>query len=251
MAQKLKKDQLTDRKADEQEALQFVSLVVHDLEVPLVSLKTLLRFLNDDRFDPSKPTHQKLLESSKIALERAEALRDDLLSSARASRLKMNVGIGDVDLKAAVTDACIMAQAGAGENGVTILYRLPSNAITVKADHLLLGRILDNLIYNATRHTPSGGEINVEVIQKKTTAEIVVSDGGTGFGEGVDPEQLFELYNQADYRSRGLTRGVGIGLYFCRLAVTEMNGSIKAENSKNSGAVFRCNLPIGGIPDEK
>jgi len=251
VTQKLKKDQLTGRTVDEQKALQFVSLVVHDLEAPLVSLKTLLRFLSEARFDPNKPTHQKLLESSKIALERAEALRDDLLSSARASHLKLNVAIEDVDLKADVTDACIMAQAGAAENGVTVFYRLPSDAITVRADHLLLGRILDNLIYNATRHTPSGGDVMVQVLQKKTTAEIVVTDGGSGFSDEIDPNQLFELYKQADYRSRGLTRGVGIGLYFCRLAVTEMNGSIKAENSKHGGAVFRCHLPLGGIPDEQ
>ena len=251
MTQRLQKDKQTEPTTHEQKTLQFVSLIVHDLEAPLVSLKTLLRFLSDGRFDPDKPTHRKLLESSKIAMERAEALRHDLLSSARASQMKLNVAIEDVDLKAVVTDACIMAQAGADENGITVLYRLPSDSVTVKGDRLLLGRILDNLIYNATRHTPSGGEVNVEVIQKKTTAEIVVSDGGTGFGEEVDPEQLFELYNQADYRSRGLTRGVGIGLYFCRLAITEMNGSIKAENSKNSGAVFRCHLPIGGIPDEQ
>ena len=251
MTQKLKKDKLTGRAADEQKALQFVSLVVHDLEAPLVSLKTLLRFLIDGRFDPNKSTHRRLLESSRIALERAEALRHDLLSSARASQLKLDARIEDVDLGSAVTDACIMAQAGAAENGLTVLYRLPSDAITVRADRLLLGRILDNLIHNATRHTPSGGDVMVQVSRKKTTAEIVVTDGGSGFGDEVDPEQLFELYSQADYRSRGLTRGVGIGLYFCRLAVTEMNGSIKAENSKHGGAVFRCHLPLGGIPDEK
>ena len=166
MKQRLQKNKQTEQSAHEQKALQFVSLIVHDLETPLVSLKTLLRFLSEGRFDPDKPTHQKLLESGKIAMERAEALRHDLLASARASQMKLRVAIDDVDLKAVVVDACIMAQAGASENGITVLYRLPSDLVTVRADRLILERILDNLIYNATRHTPSGGEVTVEVISK-------------------------------------------------------------------------------------
>jgi K+-sensing histidine kinase KdpD len=68
-----------------------------------------------------------------------------------------------------------------------------------------------------------------------------VKDSGPGLGE-IDPETLFEKYGQAEIRARGKHRGVGLGLYFCRLAAAGMGGTVLADDHPKGGAVFSIKL---------
>jgi K+-sensing histidine kinase KdpD len=71
---------------------------------------------------------------------------------------------------------------------------------------------------------------------------IHVRDSGEGFGD-TDPNELFERYGQITKRAQSAHRGVGLGLYYCTLAVTAMSGSITAANHPDGGAVFTICLP--------
>ncbi len=235
----------TDITAGEKQALQFVSMFVHDLEGPLVSMKTLLRLLEREKFDQKKPAHQALLTSADIAVNRAEALIYDLLTVARSGESNLVVDLKDCNLNRLITDSCLMAEPSAQENRVRIMMKLPEENTVVLADRLLVERVLDNLIFNGIRHTPPNGNVTIEVMPGKTEVEIAVSDTGPGFKD-MDPEDLFTIFKQTDYRVRGLHRGVGVGLYLCRLAVDKMDGNIQAENSPDGGALFRFTLPIRG-----
>ena len=230
--------------AEENKTLQFVSLFIHDLEGPLVALKSLLRLLYKDRFDVTKPAHQTLLGSCKIAIERAEALVFDLLTAARAGTSELVVEMEPCSVQEVISNSCSMARPAAAEYKVSIEERLPVKALTVEADRLLLNRVLDNLIFNAIRHTPIDGEVIVEAVLKGKYVEFAVTDAGPGINK-TDPDELFTIYKQAEYRSRGLHRGVGIGLYFCRLAVETMGGTIRAENIPDRGATIRFTIPAG------
>jgi signal transduction histidine kinase len=233
----------TDITASEKQALQFVSMFVHDLEGPLVSMKTLLRLLEREKFDQKKPAHQALLTSANIALNRAEVLIYDLLTAARSGESNLAVDLKDCNLNRLITDSCLMAEPSAQENRVRIIMKLPEKDTIVRADELLVGRVLDNLIFNGIRHAPPNSNVTIEVRPGKTEVEIAVSDTGPGF-EDMDPEDLFTIFKQTDYRVRGLHRGVGVGLYLCRLAVDKMDGNIQAENSPDGGALFRFTLPV-------
>jgi len=228
----------------ENQALQFVAMFVHDLEGPLVSIKSLLRLLERQTYDPQKLFHRQLVQSSNIALERAELLVYDLLTAARAGATELQVNLGQCDLLSAITESCQMATPAATERDVAIQTKVPAG-ISVLADPALLSRVLDNLLYNAIRHTPPDGEIRVEAAVRDGAAEISVTDSGPGFGD-INSEDLFSLYKQADFRARGLHRGVGIGLYLCRLAVDKMGGEISAHNSTDRGACFRFTLKLRG-----
>ena len=229
----------------ENQTLQFVAMFVHDLEGPLVSLKTLVRFMERQTYDPSKPIHKELLESSKIALGRAETVVYDLLTAARAGTGDLPVRLENCDLINAISDSCQMVRPAAAQDDISIREIAPAGGIMVLADPVLLGRVLDNLIYNAIRHSPPGGEIIVEAARREDVAEVLVTDSGPGL-QNINPEDLFTIYKQADFRARGLHRGVGIGLYLCRLALGKMGGEITAGNSTDQGACFRFTLKFGG-----
>ncbi|MEE9442755.1 MAG: HAMP domain-containing sensor histidine kinase [candidate division Zixibacteria bacterium] len=228
---------------EEQKTLEFVSLFAHDLEGPLAAFKTILRLLTKDRFNPSKLTHQNLLSSCQIAMGRAESIIYDLMSAARAGQSYLVANNEPCNLNQAILDSCRMNHPAAEEDKIEILTNLAKKDITVMADPHLLDRILDNLIYNAIRYAPPRGQIIVSAEANKKEARVSVADTGEGFKD-LNPDDLFTVFKQAEYRGKGLHRGVGIGLYLCRQAVEIMGGSIKAENAKQKGAIFRFTLPV-------
>ena len=221
--------------------LDIFSLFVHDLESPLASTKYLLQLLESGRFEPDKPTHQRLVRSSRIALERAESILYDIMAVARAGQAGLPVEMTNLVPTAIIEEAIELVSGSAEECGITLSFTNNSGDVAVQADPKLLKRVLDNLLYNALRHTPNGGQIAVYTEPGKKCLFIHVKDSGPGLGE-IDPETLFEKYGQAEMRVRGKHRGVGLGLYFCRLAAAGMGGTVLADDHPKGGAVFSIKL---------
>jgi signal transduction histidine kinase len=221
--------------------LEIFSLFVHDLESPLASTKYLLQLLESGRFEPGKLTHQRLVRSSRIALERAESILYDIMAVARAGQVGLPVEMTNLVPTAIIEEAIELVSGSTEECGVAVSFTNNSGDVAVKADPKLLKRVLDNLLYNALRHTPTGGQIAVYTEPGKKCLFIHVKDSGPGLGE-IDPETLFEKYGQAETRARGKHRGVGLGLYFCRLAAAGMGGTVLADDHPKGGAVFSIKL---------
>ncbi len=226
--------------AGEEQLLDLVSLFVHDLESPLASMKYVLKLLEDQKLDLSKPRHQQLVASSRVAVERAESIVYDLLAVAKSTDHGMTASVEPTNLHDILANAIALAGASAAENRIEIAIHGGAKA-RVLADSRLLTRVLDNLLYNAVRHTPSGKSITVSIDESNSAVSISVLDGGSGFGE-IDPAILFEKFGQVQMRAMGKHRGVGLGLYFCQLAVSAMEGTIEAANHPSGGAVFTVNL---------
>ncbi len=221
--------------------LEIFSLFVHDLESPLASTKYLLRQIESGRFDPEKMMHKRLLESSRIALERAESILYDVMAVARAGNAGLPVEMTNLVPTAVIEESVAMSTGSALELGVEVTFTNNSGDIPVQADPKLLKRMLDNLIFNALRHTPNGGQVAVYTEPGEECVFIHVKDSGSGLGD-IDVAQLFEKYGQVRLRADGKHRGVGLGLYFCRLASTGMGGTMLADDHPKGGAVFSIKL---------
>lgn len=204
-------------------------------------MKYLLSKIAEGRFDLKKTVHQRLLASSQIALERAEAILYDIMSVARAGEIGLPVEMTNLVPTALIEEAITLASGSAMERKVEIAFTNNSGDMAVQTDPKLLKRMLDNLLYNALRHTPAGGQVAVYTEPGQKCVFIHIKDSGSGLGE-IDPEQLFEKYGQSDLRAQGEHRGVGLGLYFCRLAASGMNGTVLADDHPKGGAVFSIGL---------
>ncbi|MCP4684359.1 MAG: HAMP domain-containing histidine kinase [bacterium] len=228
-----------DRDADRW--LEVFSIFVHDLESPFASVKYLLGQIESDKFDRERKDHQVLLRSSRIALERAESILYDIMAVAKAGTVGIPVSTSNLVPDAVIQEAVELASGSVTEYGLEVTYTNNSGNIPVKADPKLLKRMLDNLIYNAVRHTPQGGRISVYTEPGENCVFIHVKDTGPGLGD-IDTEGLFEKYGQLELRRQGKHRGVGLGLYFCKLAATGMGGTVLADDHPKGGAVFSIRL---------
>jgi len=228
--------------------LDMASLMVHDLEGPLASMKTVLRLLERGHYDPQKELHQKLVLSTRIAIERSEAIIEDLMTVAKMESLSLPVDIESFDLIPVLGESILMASSFASENNIEIVMGHAPISCSVTGDKNLVARVADNLVFNAVRHTPSGGIITIDIDIDNLIATVSVTDSGSGFGD-IDPDELFTKYRQAKLRKERKHHGVGLGLYFCRLATEAMNGSVWAGTAPSGGAVFSFTIPAGGNDD--
>jgi signal transduction histidine kinase len=105
-----------------------------------------------------------------------------------------------------------------------------------------LRRVLENLLDNALRYSPTDGCITLEVLRSGRELELVVSDQGPGIPEP-QRERIFEMYVRLDERNPERV-GHGLGLVFCRLALEAQGGKLWVEDSADNGAAFHARLPI-------
>lgn len=225
--------------------LDMASLLLHDLEGPIASMRSIIRLLENNRYDSSKELHQRLVASTKMALQRAETILQDLMAAAKAEHVGLPVEIEEFDITPLLNETILMASAFAAENDISIVVEKQPEEFIVSADRDLVSRVTDNLLFNAVRHTPSGGTIRVNVSPTKGNLVISIMDGGDGFGD-IDPEMLFTKYEQIKLRKERRHRGVGLGLYFCRLATEAFGGKVWAENAPEGGGRFLFTVPAGG-----
>lgn len=221
--------------------LEFVSVLLHDLESPLASMKYLLKLLDEGKLDLQKPLHRRIVSSSRVAVERAESIIYDIMAVAKSGDLGIPCKPLEIDLNEIVRDTMILAGNSAQEHQIQIRLAGQPGTLPALADVGLLKRVMDNLLFNAIRHTPDGGDITVSIDEQEDSVLIHIKDSGPGLGD-IDPEGLFEKYGQLKMRTEGRHRGVGLGLYFCRLAAIGMGGTILADDHPDGGAVFSIRL---------
>ncbi|MFH1299832.1 MAG: HAMP domain-containing sensor histidine kinase [Planctomycetota bacterium] len=221
--------------------LEIFAILVHDIESPIVSVKYLLSLLEKGKFNPANDRHGQLLRSSRIALDRAESIVYDIMAVARSGGIGIPVEMTNLVPNAVIEEAIVLAKGSAEESNIDITFTNNSGDIAVQADPRLLKRILDNLLYNAIRHTPSASRISVYTEPGEHCVFVHVKDSGPGLGN-IDPSQLFEKYGQLQLRMQRKHRGVGLGLYFCRLAAAGMGGTVLASDHPKGGAVFSVKL---------
>ena len=227
--------------SDADKWLEVFSILLHDIESPLASMKYILRLIDERKLDLNRPLHRKMVASSRIAFERAESIIFDIMAVARAGKVGLPVRMTSIDPEPVIREAILLASGSAQERNIDINFVNEVGSIPVEVDPDLLKRIADNLLYNAIRHTPSDGTIQVYTKDGQQCIFIHVKDSGPGLPD-VDPELLFEKYSQLQQRALGRHRGVGLGLYFCKLAATGMGGTILADNHPEGGAVFSLKL---------
>ena len=114
--------------------------------------------------------------------------------------------------------------------------------LQLKADKELLLRLLENLLTNAIKYSPSGSTISIKAAEKEAVVALQVIDHGQGIAE-TEQGKIFEKFGQVEARQLGHTRSTGLGLTFCKLAAEAMGGTIAVQSQPTKGTTFTVALP--------
>ncbi|HET7293253.1 MAG TPA: GAF domain-containing protein [Vicinamibacteria bacterium] len=213
--------------------------LVHDLRTPLNSIMGFLELLGHSPSlgDP----HQELLEIAGRATQRLVSLVDTILDVSRLEKGAMPLELETMALAPVVTEVLDLQKPLARPRAITFRAELPGELPRVRADASLLRRILENLVANALRHTPRGGEVLVAARalgEPVPVIEVRIRDLGPGI-PAEEQLRIFDKWVTGEQRHRG----TGLGLAFCRMAVEAQGGRIRVESAPGAGATFAFTLP--------
>jgi heavy metal sensor kinase len=222
---------------------QFTADAAHELRTPLALMRTELEVATrDEMWLPfQRPTIDTLLAE----VERLSRTADQLLVLARADAGVLVPILAPVDLVEFLEETAARWRLALTERDLRLRITFPPDGM-VSADVSLLRRLVDNLVQNAVRHTPSGGSISLVARVEGDSWELVVSDTGPG----VDPiirGTLFERFTRSDHARSRETGGAGLGLSLCAAMAELHGGDIRLDPTASEGARFVARLPRSGM----
>jgi len=232
---------ITEHRKLDQLKDDFISLVSHELRSPLTVVMGALNTVLSEGAHLSDEETRQLLEDAALESESLSHLLGNLLELSRAQAERLVLYAEATDIKKVVQDTVdrIKRQPSAHRFVVSLPPKLPP----VYADPLRLERILYNLLENAVKYSPQGGEIKVSVELDKEQLVIGVSDQGVGISPA-DQARLFAPFQRLEESRPSGVRGVGLGLLVCQRLVAAHGGRIWVESAPGRGSTFFFTLPL-------
>ena len=221
---------------------ELLANVSHDLRTPLASIQGYLEMLLLKHGSLAPQEQRSYLEIATRHSERLSKLIRDLFQLAKLEAHEAVLQSEAFPLAELVQDVVQKFQLAADSRGLRLDSRVIGQPVPVHADIAMVETVLENLIENALRHTPRGGQIWVEVEPLSARVALRVSDTGSGIASE-DIAKLFERYYHFDRGDAGVAAGTGLGLAIVR-RIVELHGSaIRVESTLGHGATFGFDLP--------
>jgi PAS domain S-box-containing protein len=231
------RDVSKEREIDEVKSA-LISTVSHELRTPLTLIHGFaeLLVLRDMPAERQRSSAVEILDASR----RLARLIDDLLSVSRMESGRLVLDPRPLDLATVVERILSPFRAMAARH--TLRTKLPANLPVVWGDPDKVEQILTNLVGNAIKYSPGGGEVLVTVDVDGDTVQVSVRDQGIGMSPR-DMGQLFEKFYRVDREEVRRAGGTGLGLYITKRLVEMHGGRLWAESWPGVGSVFRFTLP--------
>ncbi|MEA2687279.1 MAG: hypothetical protein QOE93_2474, partial [Actinomycetota bacterium] len=225
--------------SSEEQRRRFLADVTHELRTPLAVLQSGI----EAQIDGIHPRDDRHLGSLLEEIQVLGRLVDDLHTLALADAGRLALHYERTHPSVLVGDAVDGHAPLAARNGVALVTAVADGVPEIDADPTRIGQVLGNLLSNAVRHTPAGGEVKVGVTAQEANAvRFEVSDSGPGF-----PAETLDTVFERFTRSAD-SRGSGLGLSIARDLVVAHGGSISAANGEAGGAVIGFTVPMERLP---
>lgn len=220
---------------------EFVSQVTHELRTPLTNIRAYTETLASGMFDDPKIVTECYNVITKET-RRLARLIDDMLNVSQMEVGAIQLSVDEVDLRALLTDAVRDVRGLAEEKQIDLRLTLPSKLEPIRADKDKLNVVLNNLLGNALKYTPSGGNVVIGAQITGDKAMVTVKDNGIGI-TAKDQQRVFEKFARGDDPLVREQTGTGVGLYTAREIVRRHGGDIEVFSAKGEGSTFVVRLP--------
>jgi signal transduction histidine kinase len=223
---------------------EFLSLVSHELRFPLTPIMGYIGFILEGKLGELNAEQKNALEIIKEQSRHLHALIDSVLDISRFELGKpIPIRRELLSLKEIIKDvAAAIAIQAKGQN-LKISLQLPDDLSMIIGDEIKMKRILTNLLGNAMKFTPPGGEITVKAYNCPPEVRVEVIDNGIGIAPD-NLSKIFEKFFQVEVPTEEISGGIGMGLTICRELIKLHNGKIWAESDGlGKGSKFIFTLP--------
>jgi len=221
---------------------KFFSNIAHDLKSPFNAILGLTNVLIHDYRQLNETQVEDLLNTIKASSQRAFELLENLLSWANSQTGVIEYKPGPVNLHDLVNETIVFLTIPAAAKGISIRSTLTENCKSYGDHHMIL-TVLRNLVLNAVKFTPYGGEVIVSAEHGREACYVSVKDTGVGIAKS-DMEKIFRIDSKHSTRGTADEKGTGLGLILCREFIEKHKGTIWVESEEGKGSTFRFSLPF-------
>ncbi|WP_143167624.1 hybrid sensor histidine kinase/response regulator [Massilia sp. CF038] len=223
---------------------EFLAMLAHELRNPLAPISAAAQLLKMPGVDARSV--QKSSEVIARQVKHMTELVDDLLDVSRVTRGLVTLTRKSVDLKRAVASAVEQARPSIEARRHALILRLSGDAAFVEGDQTRLIQVIVNLLTNAAKYTPQGGEIVLVLEANGPEVRLCVSDNGSGIEPALLPH-IFDLFTQGERTPDRAQGGLGLGLALVKSMVALHGGRVEAHSKgPGTGSAFSIFLPLMG-----
>ncbi|HWV37952.1 MAG TPA: HAMP domain-containing sensor histidine kinase [Vulgatibacter sp.] len=223
-----------------QTRFEFLLAVAHDLRNPLTALRAALA-LTDGRLRKGELTREQIEQQQRrlaLQVDRLNRMVGDLVDMTRVETGRFDLEVGVCDLGALAAEARDLFEGSSETHPIRLA--VSDEPLPVRCDRQRMGQVLDNLISNAIKYSPAGGEVEVRVLRSGGEACIEVQDHGLGIAQ----ESLTRIFEPFQRLHPDQAPGAGLGLSVAKLLVEAQGGHLDVESEEEVGSTFRICLPL-------
>jgi len=231
--------QALDRLKDE-----LVQNVSHELRTPLTFIKGYVELLCDGEMGQLNEQQRESLEIIAYKTGAITRLVSDILFLQQIERESLQ--LSDLDLVEVARQALHSIEPSAMLGGITLEMIAPSRLPLVRADYDRMNQVFDNLVGNAIKFSPDGGEVTVQMLESGSMVQVSVSDTGIGIPDE-QKARIFERFYQVDGSATRKFGGAGLGLAIVKRIVESHGGRIWVDSQVGHGSTFSFTLPQAGV----
>jgi len=238
--------QTTLREADHRKD-QFLAMLAHELRNPLSPLMIAADLIAAETAIP--PHVREMAEVMTRQTAQLKRMIDDLLDVSRISTGRLELRRDRIDLRDAIDAALDVSRPLIEAAGHQITFSIPPAPVPIEGDKFRLTQVVGNLLINAAKYTPSGGQIDLTVLCGGKDVTVTVSDNGIGIPKSM-LSHVFDLFTQVDSSNTRSQSGLGIGLTLVKTLVEMHGGHVVAHSEgQDQGSRFVVTLPAFQTPD--
>jgi PAS domain S-box-containing protein len=231
---------ITERKNLDRLREDLTSMIYHDLRSPLSNVVSGLNLIRT--MIPDDQSVDSVIDIAERSINRVQRLVSSLLDTSRLQAGQKITSMAPIKLNQLVGEAIDAVRPVAVASDFSLLLDLPEVEINMMVDADMIRRVIINLVENAMKFSSAGLRVWIGAEVQERYVHIWVRDEGRGISKE-DQELIFEKFMRASSATEK-TRGLGLGLAFCKLAVEGHGGKIWVESELNQGSKFTFTLPI-------
>ncbi|MFS0869250.1 sensor histidine kinase [Paenibacillus xylanilyticus] len=236
-------DMAANLNAMEELRQEFISNVSHEIGSPLTSISGFARALKNEHMPPEqRDRYLTIIETECVRLSR---LSDNLMKLAVLDSSQHSAGVSSYRLDRQLVTLVLACEPQWESKNIEMNVELEE--VEVTADEDLMIQVWVNLIHNAIKFTPQGGEIRIHLTKRSGEAVVQITDSGPGIGLQ-DRLRIFERFYKADTSRSRTEEGSGLGLSIVHKIVEMHAGSVSVTSEQGKGATFTVHLPLQPEP---
>ncbi|MBN2406158.1 MAG: response regulator [Elusimicrobia bacterium] len=225
-------------------------MLVHDMHNILTSISINLELIAENK--SIAPEIAEDLMFAHAASDELIQMASNLLDIGKMEEDKLHLNREKLDIVELISRCVEALKYHMKVENKEIIKDIESGSLFLEADRSILGRVVTNLLTNSLKYSMAGGNVTIRAGHPVSGGraddlhvEISIADQGAGI-PGEYHEKIFDKYEQIEAKKKGVRRGKGLGLYFCKMAVISHGGRIWVESEPGKGSVFKILLPVKG-----